>query len=124
MMINLEDQRTADALEIRLKAILPMEYQDCYEDVQPVSMGSAALKYESDGKVAWNDIWATFCDLAMAGGPPHKGTLLESGSQAEIDAKPDEYRQVIEEIIRGVNMVTNLSAAPSPALGWVRMDCA
>jgi hypothetical protein len=117
------DQAAYEALELRLKTILPEEYQDCYDDVQPVSMGSAGLKYGRDGKVAWNDIWATFCDLAMAGGPPHKGALLESGSRAAIDAEPDRYRQVVDEICRGVTMVTDLVAEPSPVPGWVRVDC-
>jgi sirohydrochlorin cobaltochelatase len=69
------DQAAFEVLELRLKTILPEEYQDTYEELEPVSMGSAGLKYGRDGKVAWNDIWATFCDLAMAGGPPHKGAL-------------------------------------------------
>ena len=68
-------------LERRLTLILPEEYQDSYEDVQPVSMGSAGLKYDNDGNVAWDEMWATFCDLAMAGGPPHKGMLLEPASR-------------------------------------------
>ena len=85
--MSVDDQGALEALEGRLKAILPAEYQDCYEDVQPVSMGSAGLKYGDDGKVAWDEIWGSFCDLAMAGGPPHKGTLLEPGSRAEIDAR-------------------------------------
>jgi sirohydrochlorin cobaltochelatase len=114
---------TFEALEIRLKAILPEEYQDSCEDVQPVSMGSAALKYLKNGKVAWNDIWETFCDLAMAGGPPHKGSLLEPGSQTDIDAHPDRYQKVVEEICRGITMVTYLEAHPSPVSGWVRVDC-
>src|SRR5580704_16878945 len=108
MAMSLEDQTALKALEARIATILPEEYQSRYEDVQPVSMGSAGLKYGSDGKVAWNDMWATFCDLAMAGGPPHKGMLLEPGSQTEIDAQPDRYRQVVDEICRGVVMVTGL----------------
>ena len=91
MTLGVEDQEALAALEFRLRTVLPEEYQDCYEEVEPVPMGSAGLKYGSDGKVAWNEMWATFCDLAMAGGPPHKGTLLEPGTQAEIDAQPDRY---------------------------------
>ena len=74
-----------ELLEARLKTLLPEEYQDSYEDVQPVSMGSAGLKYGRDGRVAWNEIWGSFCDLAMAGGPPHRGTLLEPATKAEIN---------------------------------------
>lgn len=111
------------ALELRLKAILPEIYQDAYEDVQPISMGSASLKYGSDGRVAWDDMWGSFCDLAMAGGPPHKGSLLEPGLQADIDAQPDRYRQVTAEIGRGVSLVTGRVAERSPNSGWVRMSC-
>lgn len=102
---------------------MPEQYQDCYEDVQPLSMGSASLKYGSDGKVAWDDIWQTFCDLAMAGGPPHKGILLEPGSQAEINTQPDRYNEAVAEIRRGITMVAGLPAEPSPRPGWVRVNC-
>ena len=49
------DQQTLEELERRLKTLLPETYQDRYDKVQPVSMGSAGLKYGLDGKVAWND---------------------------------------------------------------------
>jgi sirohydrochlorin cobaltochelatase len=104
MTITAEDRDALDTLEVRLKAILPEAYQESYEDVQPVSMGSAGLKYGFDGKVAWDQIWGSFCDLAMAGGPPHKGTLLEPAPRAAIDAQPDRYREVVEAICRGVTM--------------------
>ena len=121
--MSAEDRAALGALELRIKTILPEQYQDCYEDVQPVSMGSAGIKYGSDGKVAWNDMWATFCDLAMAGGPPHKGTLLEPASRAEIDAQPERYREVVEELCRGISMVTALAVKASPVAGWVRVEC-
>ena len=70
-------QEAIETLDLRLKTLLPEEYRDAYEDVQPISMGSAALKFDVHGRVAWDQIWGSFCDLAMAGGPPHKGTLLE-----------------------------------------------
>jgi hypothetical protein len=123
MAMTVEDRRALEALEVRLRAILPEEYQDSYEDVQPVPMGSAGLKFDGDGKVAWNEIWATFCDLAMAGGPPHRGALLEPASGAEVDAQADRYQQVVHEICRGVTLVTGLAAVPAPAPGWVRVSC-
>ncbi len=123
MMMSSEDRRAFEALELRIQTILPEEYQDCYEEVEPVSMGSAGLKYGRDGKVAWQDIWVTFCDLAMAGGPPHKGCLLVGGSREEIDSEPDRYRQVVEEICRGITMVTDLKAVPSPVPGCIRVEC-
>ena len=57
MTLSLDDRRTLDALEVRLRVLLPEEYQDSYDDVQPVSMGSAGLKYDEDGRVAWHEIW-------------------------------------------------------------------
>lgn len=112
-----------DPLEIRLRTILPEEYQDSYESVQPVSMGSAGLKFGADGKVAWNDMWASFCDLAMAGGPPHKGTLLEPGSPVAVAAEPEGYESVVAEIRRGIRMVAELDVQPAPFPGWVRVTC-
>ena len=110
-------------LERRIKTILPDEYQDCYEDVEPVSMGSAGLRFAPDGKVAWDEMWATFCDLALAGGPPHKGTLLEPAAKADVDGEPGRYSAAVEEICRGVRMVTDLEVHRSPLAGWVRVAC-
>ena len=112
-----------ELFEARLKTLLPEEYRNSYEDVQPVSMGSACLKYGSDGRVAWDEIWGSFCDLAMAGGPPHRGTLLEAGTRAEIALDPGRYRQVVDELCRGVEMVTGLAAEPSLTSGWIHVDC-
>ena len=120
----MEAVTTIELLEQRIKAILPERYQDCYEEVQPVSMGSAGLKYGPDGKVAWNEIWGSFCDLAMAGGPPHKGTLLLPATQAEIASHPSEYAEIATEICRGIQLVTTLKATPSQHAGWIEVTCA
>jgi hypothetical protein len=114
---------SVDALEDRVRTLLPEQYQDSYEDVQPVSMGSAGLKYGPDGKVAWADIWGSFCDLAMAGGPPHKGKLLEPGSPAEIAADYERYVDVADEICRGIRLATGLKATLSYVSGWLSMGC-
>ena len=87
-------------------------------------MGSAELKYGDDGRVAWDDIWGSFCDLAMAGGPPHKGALLEPATAEEISAQPERYREVADEICRGINLVTGLNATGDSIPGWIRVDCA
>jgi sirohydrochlorin cobaltochelatase len=117
------DRRALDVLGERLKTILPPEYQDDYEALEPVPMRSADLKYRTDGNVAWDQIWGSFCDLAMAGGPPHKGALLEQGRGADVEAQPDRYEEVAEEICRGVRMAADLDAEPSPVPGWVRVLC-
>jgi len=110
-------------LDARLKTLLPEEYRDSYEQMQPKAMGSAPLKYDAEGLVAWDEMWGSFCDLAMAGGPPHKGTLLEPGNEAEIDAEYGRYDSAAEEICRGIRMVTGLRSYMSPAPGWVCVTC-
>src|SRR5688572_886436 len=118
-----EDQRALEVLDSRLRTMLPEEYQDSYEEMQPVPMRSAGLKYDPDGKVAWDEIWGSFCDLAMAGGPPHKGTLLEAGTRTAIEAQPARYTEVTDEIRRGVELVTELPAELAPIPGWIRVTC-
>jgi hypothetical protein len=59
----------------------------------------------------------------MAGGPPHKGTLLGPGTVDEIDAQFGRYDEVVEEICRGIRMVTGLRSYPSPTPGWVSVTC-
>ena len=112
-----------ELLDTRLKTLLPAEYQETYEQLEPKPMRSAGLKYDADGQVAWDQIWGSFCDLAMAGGPPHKGQLLEPGTQADIDAAFDRYDEVAEEICRGIKMVTGLRAYVAPDPGWICVAC-
>jgi len=116
-------RHTLEALDARIKTLLPEEYRDSYENVEPKPMRSAGLKYDADGQVAWDQIWGSFCDLAMAGGPPHKGALLEPGTEAAIDAEFGRYDAVSEEICRGITMATGLRAYASPTPGWVSVTC-
>jgi hypothetical protein len=68
-------------------------------------------------------MWQSYCDLAMAGGPPHKGRLLGPGSADEISAMPGDYLDVIEELGRGITLASELPADDSPNLGWIRVQC-
>jgi hypothetical protein len=112
-----------ERLEARNRTLLPKEYEESYEEVAPVSMGSAGLRYGQDGRVAWDQMWDTFCDLAMAGGPPHRGRLLEPARLHEIEANPEAYAGVVTELCRAVAMTTELAVQVSPVLGWVRVSC-
>ena len=117
------DREALDGLDSRIKLLLPELYQDSYQTLQPVPMRSAGLKFAPDGRVAWDEMWGSFCDLALAGGPPHKGTLLGPGRDADIDADFDRYDETAEEIARGIRLVTGLRAYVSPDAGWVRVSC-
>lgn len=123
MTILPTDPETLQILEARLRTLLPPRYQAPEQRTQLTSMSSAGLKFAPDGRVAWDQIWGSFCDLAMAGGPPHKGTLLEPATLSEIAAQPHLYQQVAAEICRGITLTTGLSAEESPHPGWVRVHC-
>ena len=115
------DRAALALLDTRLNTLLPEEYQGA--DTEPTPMGSAGLRFDADGRVAWDEMWESFCDLAMAGGPPHKGRLLQPGTRVEIDATPERYTEVVQEICRGLELAADLQAAAAPEPGWVRVRC-
>jgi hypothetical protein len=114
------DQATIDA---RLRILLPPEFHETYRTLEARPMGGTGLKYDADGRVAWDRIWQSFCDLAMAGGPPHKGRLLGPGLPADIAARPDDQLDVLDELGRGVTMASELPTVESPHVGWIRVEC-
>ena len=117
------DREQLRELEAKINAILPPRYVGCFEDVSPTSMGSATLKYDSEGRVAWGEIWTTFCHLALAGGPPHRACLLEPVPRVDAEAQPAEQRAVVAEIERAIRLTTELKTVHSPTPGWVGVRC-
>ena len=83
-------------------------------------MASAPMKYFPDGSVDWGDMWDSFCALAREGGPPHRDTMLYGEEDA--DPTSENYRFAVDEIIRGVNAVSGLTATPSTT-GWIAVQC-
>jgi sirohydrochlorin cobaltochelatase len=118
-----EAQADLDALDAKINALLPPRYQGCFNDVPTGSMGTAGLKYDEHGQVAWNEIWTSFCHLALAGGPPHRGTLLRPVPADEIAAHPDAQKKVLAELDRGIRMTTWLATARSATPGWIGIRC-
>lgn len=118
-----EKSMSLPSLADRLRAILPEQYQECFEELEPVSMGTASLKYDESGNVAWDQIWGSFCNLAMAGGPPHKGTLLEPGAADAVQADAKRYREVVNEACRGIRLVTDLAVDETDSPGWIQLFC-
>lgn len=112
-----------NSLDARIKRLLPPRYMHCYQTVSPTSMGSAKLKIGDDGRVAWGEIWTSYCDLALAGGPPHRGTFLAEISPREPDATSVPYRAVIDELVRAIHLTTGLHAAGHSQPGWIAVDC-
>jgi len=86
-------------------------------------MGSAKIAPDDSGKIPWDKIWTSFCDLAMAGGPPHRGRLLEPVRPEDIQRSTDNYLSVVAEIRRGIELASGLETCESPYLGWVGVEC-
>ena len=120
--------RTAEERERRRggtsASILPPRYQDPGTTVSAAPMGAAALQYDENGAVAWDEMWTGFCELALAGGAPHRGTLLEPIHEDAIAANPERYEWVLKELERGIAQVTKLPVRRSPVPGWIGLECA
>lgn len=106
-----------------LESLLPPRYQNGGQ-VSATPMGAAALQYDAEGRVAWDRVWTSFCDLALAGGPPHRGELLEPVLPEAVAANPEGYESVLTELERGIHMVTGLPVIRSRAAGWLGIECA
>jgi len=102
--------------------ILPPRYRNG-KVVSAAPMGTAPMRYTEEGQVAWDEMWTDFCDLALAGGPPHRDTLLEPVPPDEVKADLENYERVISEIERGWRLVTGLPTVRSEKFGWVGLQC-
>lgn len=120
------DGSPADALarlDQRLAVLLPPLYRERYQDIEPTPMRSAPWVYDDEGRVAWDRMWGGFCDLAMAGGPPHKGRWLAPATAAEVAAAPERYAEVVEEQRRGIGLASGLDVRQAEEPGWVPVAC-
>ncbi len=106
----------------QLAELLPASYLTS-RTVSAAPMGSAPMRYNEQGQVAWDQMWTDFCDLALAGGPPHRGTLLEPASPEEVRANPADYARVVAEIERGLRLVSNLPIVRIEQPGWIGVQC-
>ncbi|MEO7019530.1 MAG: hypothetical protein ABI234_05210 [Ktedonobacteraceae bacterium] len=106
----------------QLPDLLPARYR-AGQTVSAAPMGSTPLRYNDQGQVAWEHMWTDFCDLALAGGPPHRGTLLEPASPEQVRADPLGYEQVVAEIERGLRLVTGLPVERAEQPGWIGVRC-
>ncbi len=109
-------------LEARMGAMLPPRYRDPSLTLSRAPMGAADLEFDAEGRVAWDRMWQGFCELALAGGPPHRGTLLEPVTREEASAEPERSAAVVRELARGIRMVTGLDVVEGPP-GWIGVAC-
>jgi sirohydrochlorin cobaltochelatase len=114
---------TLAELEARIAALLPPRYRDPGVPVNAAPMGTAPLQYDADGAVAWERVWQGFCELALAGGPPHRGTLLEAPTREQALAEPVRQGAVLHELERGIRAITGLEVVRDGPPGWIGVVC-
>jgi hypothetical protein len=84
-------------------------------------MSSAPFIWRPDGRPDWRAMWSGFCELALFGGPPHRGP--ESALVAlAIPGTSSDGPGAIEEIRRGIWETTGLYSEPAPP-GWLAITC-
>jgi hypothetical protein len=85
----------------------------------PPPMGAAPFVWRADGRPDWAAMWTTFCELALYGGPPHRGEA------ARLEAGPGAGwadTELLAELRRGIWETTGLYAEPARP-GWIAVTC-
>jgi hypothetical protein len=86
-----------------------------------VPMAAAPFVWRPDGRPDWGVMWSSFCELALFGGPPHRGP----GQALEAVPNPDpapEGPDAVAEIRRGIWETTGLYSEPASP-GWLAVTC-
>jgi Ni2+-binding GTPase involved in maturation of urease and hydrogenase len=88
----------------------------------PRPMATAAFVWRADGRPDWRAMWESFCDLALHGGPPHRGPERALAAPAGVGEAASSDPAMVGEIRRGIWETTGLfSEAPAP--GWIAVTC-
>lgn len=118
-VIDEDDWETAIASAPSIQRLEQMDHHG--EPIIPLPMSAAPFKYRDNGQPDWGAMWTGFCELALYGGPPHRGAdaALVKPEVAAGDIRRDE---MVDEIIRGIEETTGLIAEPAPG-GWLRIAC-
>jgi hypothetical protein len=99
------------------------------EEIQPgtppqaAPMSSAEFVWREDGRPDWGAMWTSFCELALYGGPPHRGEEDALGP-VEVGATAEDFTrsEALQEIRRGIWETTGLYAEPAEP-GWIAVTC-
>ena len=83
-------------------------------------MAAAPFVWRADGQPDWRSMWTSFCELALFGGPPHRGVEQAlRGFRGDGEASDPE---MVAEIRRGIRETTGLHAELEAA-GWIAIAC-
>lgn len=111
-----------DALRPTLTRAKESRIRD-YRPAPPAGpMSSAPFLLREDGRPDWGAMWGSFCELALYGGPPHRGPddRLRAPDEAEDGIVSDQA--ILDELRRGIWETTGLYAEPAGA-GWLAVTC-
>jgi hypothetical protein len=85
-------------------------------------MAAAPFVWRADGRPDWRSMWTSFCELALFGGPPHRGAEQAlhgpRGDGAGVSSDPE----MMGELCRGIRETTGLDSEPA-APGWIAVTC-
>jgi hypothetical protein len=87
----------------------------------PEPMAAAPFVYRVDGRPDWGAMWQSFCELALYGGPPHRGPDSALRAPSADVATPGDA-EMTKEMQRGIWETTGLYAEPA-APGWLAVTC-
>jgi hypothetical protein len=89
----------------------------------PDPMSPAPFLLRADGRPDWGAMWGSFCELALYGGPPHRGpdSPLRAPEGADIADVSDQA--MLDELRRGIWETTGLYAETAGP-GWLAVTCA
>jgi Ni2+-binding GTPase involved in maturation of urease and hydrogenase len=88
----------------------------------PAPMTAAPFVWRSDGRPDWRAMWESFCDLALHGGPPHRGPDRALRAPAVSGDATAADPGTVAEIRRGIWETTGLYCE-APAPGWIAVTC-
>jgi hypothetical protein len=89
--------------------------------VSSAPMAAAPFLWRADGRPDWGAMWSSFCELALFGGPPHRGpdsALVAGEAGGGARGAPD----AVAELRRGIWETTGLYSEPA-APGWLAVTC-
>jgi sirohydrochlorin cobaltochelatase len=90
--------------------------------VSAAPMAPAPFIWLEDGRPDWAQMWQGFCELALFGGPPHRGEAQALHPSPTPDAPGHRDYDAVAEIIRGIYETTGLRAAAAED-GWLAVQC-
>jgi hypothetical protein len=85
-------------------------------------MSAAPFVLREDGRPDWGSMWESFCELALYGGPPHRGPDNPLRAPEGPSGTEASDRALLDEMRRGIWETTGLYAEPAGP-GWLAVTC-